>query len=337
VVWHGISEPPGRGRDAGQPGEDRRHEYRKRYAGLKSEGVPFFPQVVFKDAVMAVLVFGALCGLAWSVGAELEDLADPTDATYNPRPEWYFLFLIPAIKYFPGHLEAVAAVFLPGAALALLALVPFLDRGPRRHPLDRRLWTGLGIVAVGGFLHLTWAGLRSPLTNPVVGKDPLVQQGVRLYRDLKCAYCHSVKGEGGSSAPALDKVADGETEEWLERHFRDPQAVTPGSSMPKLNLLDEEVHALVAYMKSLGAGPFTPEASKLFAENCAACHKIGAEGSDVGPDLSVIGSARDKAFLKRYILDPSKVNPASSMPGYQGQLTEVQVEDLARYLASLRP
>ncbi len=336
VVWHGISEPPVRG-DGGPPPADWRQRYRKRYASLKAGGLPFFPHIVFKDTVMAVLVFGALCGLGWFVGAELEDLADPTDATYNPRPEWYFMFLFQALKFFPGHLEAAAAVFLPGIAMAALVLVPFLDRGPRRHPLDRPLWTGLGALAIAVFAHLTWAGLRSPLTNPVVDKDPLVSRGILLYRSLKCAYCHSIKGEGGSSAPVLDKVAGEETADWLEKHFRDPRAVTPGSTMPKLNLLDEEIHALVAYMKSLGAGPYTPEAPKLFAENCAACHKIGKVGSDMGPDLSEIGAARDKAYLKRYILDPSKVNAASSMPGYQGQLTDVQVEDLARYLAGLRP
>jgi mono/diheme cytochrome c family protein len=54
----------------------------------------------------------------------------------------------------------------------------------------------------------------------------------------------------------------------------------------------------------------------------------------MGPDLSLIGSARDKAYLKRYLKDPSKVNPSASMPGFAGQLTDVQLEDLARYLAA---
>lgn len=46
--------------------------------------------------------------------------------------------------------------------------------------------------------------------------------------------------------------------------------------------------------------------------------------------------ARDKAFLKRTIEDPSVGYPASTMPGCKGQLTELQIEDLARYPASLR-
>ena len=314
---------------------DWHEEYKRRYLKLKEAGKSFFPHAVFKDALVAALILAALCVLALSLGAKLEDLADPTDATYNPRPEWYFLFLFQALKFFPGHLEAVAAVVLPGAAVLFLVLLPFLDKGPARHPLDRPLWTGLGVLALCGFAYLTWAGYKSPLTNPIVEKDPLVLRGQRLFRELNCAYCHRIVGKGGTVGPELDKVAGEETEEWLERHFRDPQAVTPGSVMPKLNLLDDEIRALVAYMKSLGGGgPYTEEAPKLFAENCAACHRIGKEGGETGPDLSLIGSARDKAYLKRYIQDPVALNPASAMPGYKDQLTEVQIEDLARYLAT---
>lgn len=311
-------------------------EYRARYAALKKAGLPFFPHALFRDTLVAAAVLASVAFLAWRFGAGLEDLADATDATYNPRPEWYFLFLFQALKFFPGHLEAVAAVLLPGALLAALLAVPFLDRGPERHPLDRPFWTLLGIAALGGIAYLTWEGYRSPLTNPVVEKDPLVASGQRLYRDLKCAYCHSLAGKGGKVGPELDKVAADETEDWLAKHFRDPQAATPGSVMPKLNLLADEIQVLVAYMKSLGPGPYTEEAPKLFAESCVACHRVGNEGGDVGPDLSLIGSARDKAFLSRYIADPSRLNPASTMPGFKGQLTDLQIEDLARYLASLR-
>src|ERR1039458_1524411 len=73
----------------------------------------------------------------------------------------------------------------------------------------------------------------------------------------------------------------------------------------RLNLLDDEIQALVVYVKSLGGqNAFTPEAPKLFAQNCAACHKIGKEGGEVGPDLSLIGTARDAGYIKRYINDP---------------------------------
>ncbi|MBI4051974.1 MAG: c-type cytochrome [Elusimicrobia bacterium] len=306
-------------------------EYKKRYIRLKEEGKPFFPYAVFKDTLVTFLILCALSFLAYKFGVKLEELADPTDTTYNPRPEWYFLFLFQALKFFPGHLEAVAAILLPGLAVSFLLLLPFLDKDSRRHPLDRPLWTGLGVLALAGITYLTWAGYKSPLTNPVIEKDPLVLAGHRLYRSLNCAYCHKIAGKGGSIGPELDKVVGEETEEWLIGHLRDPR---PGSDMPKLNLLEDEIQALAAYMKSLAGGPFTGEAPKLFAANCTACHRIGGEGGDVGPDLSLIGSARDKAYIKKYILDPSQLNSSSTMPGYKGQLTDTQIEDIARYITA---
>lgn len=314
----------------------RWHEsYKKRYAQLKEAGKSFFPYTVFKDALVVALVFALLSFLAWKFGAGLEGLADPTDTTYNPRPEWYFLFLFQALKAFPGSLEPVAAVLLPGAGVLFLFVLPLLDRGPKRHPLDRPFLTGLGVSALLGVGALTVAGFRSPLVNPIEVKDPQVAAGRRIYQDMNCAYCHKIRGKGGTVGPELDKVAGEESVEWLEKHFRDPRSVTPGSVMPQMHLLDDEVVALTAYMKSLGGEPFTKEAPRLFAENCAVCHKIGGKGGEVGPDLSLIGSARDKAFLKRYIGEPGATNPGTVMPAFKGQLTDVQIEDLARYLASL--
>ncbi|MBI5630719.1 MAG: c-type cytochrome [Elusimicrobia bacterium] len=312
-------------------------EYKRRYKLAKENGKSFFPHAVFKDAVVSFAILCALSYLAIKHGAVLEDLANPTDATYNPRPEWYFLFLFQALKAFPGRLEPVAAVVLPGLGVGLLLLLPFLDRGPERHPLRRPFWTALGLGGLGGVALLTYAGYTSPMLNPIVESDPLASRGQRLYQSLNCAYCHQISGKGGDVGPALDAAGSDHPEDWLKKHFRAPRSVSPGSVMPKLNLLDEEIDELTAYVKSLGAGaPFTAEAPKLFAENCAACHKIGKNGGEAAPDLSFIGSARDKAYIKRYIVDPGQVNPQSAMPGFKGQMTDVQIDDLARYLSSLR-
>lgn len=316
---------------------DWHEEYKRRYAQLKQQGESFFPYAIFKDTVMVFLVLCLLCFFAYYFGAELEDLADPTDTTYNPRPEWYFLFLFELLKFFPGSLEPLAVVILPAIAGLTLLLWPLLDRGPHRHPLDRPVATLLALGSLAGIVYLTYQGLTAPFTNPILKKDPVVAAGYRLYQDLKCSYCHSISGKGGAMGPDLVRVAGNRTEEWIARHLRDPQSVVPGSQMPKLDLLDEEVRSLVAYIVSLGGGgAYTAEASKLFESNCSACHRIGKQGGEVGPDLSLIGTARDKTFLKRYTQDPTRLNPAATMPGFKDRLTDIQIEDLARYLASQR-
>jgi sulfur oxidation c-type cytochrome SoxX len=195
--------------------------------------------------------------------------------------------------------------------------------------------TGLGVTVLLAVGALTVAGFRSPLVNPIEEKDPQVIAGRRIFQDMNCAYCHKIGGKGGVVGPELDKVAGEESVEWLEKHFRDPKSVVPGSAMPQLHLLPDEIVALTAYMKSLAGEPFTKEAPKLFAENCAVCHKIDKVGGEVGPDLSLIGSARSKAFIKNYVTDPTASNPGTVMPAFKGQLTDVQIEDVARYLSSL--
>ena len=323
VVWHGISPPPRRSQDP--PDEPTE----------KAAGKSFFPYIVAKDAVAAVLVVAVVAALGWFVGAELEDLADPTDTTYNPRPEWYFLWMFLFLKLFPGSLEPVAAVVAPGLLLGALAFLPFLDRRAQRHPFHRPVVIGLGGLGLAGIVYLGVQGWRSPLVNPEVEKDPAALAGRRLYEDFRCSHCHSINGRGGTLAPALTTVGSERSETWLTQHFRDPKSLSPGSPMPKLGLMDEEIRLLVAYLKSLsGAGTYSPNAPRIFADNCSACHRLRGEGNAIGPDLTSVGNYRDAAWLKRYITDPTAVDPKSGMPPFSGVLGENDLLDVARYLAA---
>lgn len=303
---------------------------------MKKKGKAFFPYIIFKDTLAAFLLFLVILFLAVKFDAGLEEIADPTDTTYNPRPEWYFLFLFQTLKFFPGSMEAVIAIILPTVAILFLVLLPFIDRGPKRHPLDRPVFTTLGIAALAGFLIMTVIAWKSPLLNPVVEKDPEVMAGRVLYNDLRCFYCHSINGKGGIVAPDLSTVGARHDREWLAKHFDDPESVTPGSVMPKMNLLPEEINHLTAYLASLGGGegPFTAEAPKLFEDQCSACHMLDGKGGDMGPDLSTVRTYRSKAYLIDVIADPQKINPEAVMPPFKGDLTEAQIEDLARYLSS---
>ena len=55
-------------------------------------GKPFYPHQVFEDVVGMLILFVILAAVALFVPVPLEDVADPTNADYDPRPEWYFLF-----------------------------------------------------------------------------------------------------------------------------------------------------------------------------------------------------------------------------------------------------
>lgn len=308
---------------------------KRRYEELKQQGKSFFPYTIFKDTVAVLVLAAVLMALAAGYPAALEEIADPTDTTYNPRPDWYFLFLFQALKFFPGSMEAVGAIILPTIVIFLLIFLPFMDRGPKRHPLDRPILTGIGVLACGVWAALTIMGARSPLLNPVVKKDPSVMEGKQLYEKLRCAYCHSINGQGGTLGPDLSMVGARRDHDWMVAHFLNPREVTPGSAMPRLNLLPAEVDVLTAYLATQGGhGPFTAKAPALFAEQCASCHRLDRVGGDMGPDLSTIRTYRDKTYLVDYIRDPAAFSKDASMPAFKDSLTAAQIEDLARYLMS---
>src|SRR3954451_447404 len=113
----------------------------------------FYPMQVFKDTVAIFVAFAILFALAVAVRVPLEQLADPTDTTYIPRPEWYFLFLFQTLKYFQGPLELVGSTVLPGLAVLGLMAVPFIDRGRMARVRQRTI--AVGIVAIAA---CAWTG-----------------------------------------------------------------------------------------------------------------------------------------------------------------------------------
>ena len=87
---------------------------------------------------MILAVTLALGLISWYWPAPLGDPADPTDSTFVPRPEWWVLFLNQLVTVFKGSLTVIGSVIIPGALVALLITLPFLDTSPDRHPARRK-------------------------------------------------------------------------------------------------------------------------------------------------------------------------------------------------------
>ena len=106
---------------------------------------------------MAIFVaFAILFMMALVARVPLEQLADPTDTSYIPRPEWYFLFLFQTLKVFNGPLEVVGSVVLPGLAILALILVPFIDRGQMVKVTRRTFAFAFVLLGVIGWTGLRW-------------------------------------------------------------------------------------------------------------------------------------------------------------------------------------
>ena len=73
--------------------EEQKIQYKEKYTQEKQKGVRFWPDIIYKDVVISLALFIVLVIMATWVGVAQEAKADPSDSTYIPRPEWYFLFL----------------------------------------------------------------------------------------------------------------------------------------------------------------------------------------------------------------------------------------------------
>ena len=121
-------------------------------------GKPFYPDQVFEDVVGMLILFAVLASVALFVPVPLEDVADPTNADYDPRPEWYFLFLFQLLKYFQGPFEIIGTFVIPTVGMVLLLFLPFLDKSDRVVLWKRPVALTVTSVCVVGIVVLTILG-----------------------------------------------------------------------------------------------------------------------------------------------------------------------------------
>lgn len=162
----------------------------------------------------------------------------------------------------------------------------------------------LALVLAGGLALTTLAEAEPPggiVRTPAGSQTPL-QQGQALFA-ANCASCHGFHGEGiltpsdrgvggvTGQGPPLVGVGEQAPDFYL-RTGRMPlghPGEEPERQRPFFNA--REIHALTAYVASLGGGPKIPEPKpdygslsegmSLFTEHCAGCHQIVGEGGYV--------------------------------------------------------
>jgi ubiquinol-cytochrome c reductase cytochrome b subunit len=237
--------------------------YAANYKHSKRAGVRFWPDIIAKDLITAMVVIIALALLAYLSGAGLEPPADPSDTTYTPRPEWYFLPFFQLLKLVPGSMEAVVAVGIPAALILVLLMLPFFDRRSIRS-LRHRPAAALSMFALlGGSAALLGASMRESRANePEVGR-PLTsveRAGRALYKQQQCGSCHQVgsqkveKKEDTPDAPELTAVGLKHSAAWMHSFVEEPLRFHSDSKMPAFGpptLTHQEIEEVAQYLASL--------------------------------------------------------------------------------------
>ncbi len=239
--------------------------YGDTYARSKGEGVPFWPNIIVKDMVVAVGVIGILLLLAHFAGAGLEPPADPADTTYVPRPEWYFLPFYQLLKLVPGSMEAAVAAGLPALLVLVLLMLPFFDKRSRRMLAHRPMARIALFGVLGASAFLIGASVRDepPAIPPEVGHplNSVQRAGRALFKAQQCGSCHAVAGISAPDknsdvpdAPDLTEVGLRHSASWMHSFLEDPSRMHPDSKMPAFGpptLTHEEIEEISQYLATL--------------------------------------------------------------------------------------
>ncbi|HMV28431.1 MAG TPA: c-type cytochrome [Anaerolineales bacterium] len=140
--------------------DETKKKINARYERELDKGERFWPDTIFRDLIMSLGIFILLILLASFVGVPAEPKADPSDTSYIPRPEWYFLFLFKFLALYGqlpviGKIEWLATVLVPGIAIAILTLMPFIEKSPYRYYSKRVLPISIMTIMVTGIVLLT--------------------------------------------------------------------------------------------------------------------------------------------------------------------------------------
>src|SRR5262245_49689419 len=147
-----------------------------------------------------------------------------------------------------------------------------------------------------------------------------IDNGARLYQS-SCAGCH---GPNGDMVPGIElqggQFRRATTDTEIIRIIR---SGIPGTTMPPSSFSETQAGTIVAYLRSAmttagrgGRGGGSTAAAVVGNEAggkalfegkgaCATCHRVGAAGPRLAPDLTEIGTIRPAGELRQKLIDPS--------------------------------
>lgn len=191
------------------------------------------------------------------------------------------------------------------------------------------------IQASCGKCHLAIFSEQTPgnpedkLSGPAGGMEVFIK-GKSIFGTEGCLGCHQARGVGGILGPDLTEQGEKTKHEysfkniqgdqtisnWLKEHFRDPEMVSPGSQMLRINLDEGEMDALATFVMGLAKPDISFEFFSLETLNefkdyrepldgasgysylCSACHGKDGEGKGYEEFETGIPSIGNGDFLR---------------------------------------
>ncbi len=251
----------------------------------KQKTEPFYPRQVLMDLSLTALLIVGLGFLCFFAPMKLGPAANPADAQYIPRPEWYYLPIFQWLKYWHGSAAIVGVLVIPTLLVLAIVALPFMDRSLERRPWKRPIAMGAYAFVVFALIGL---GLRSEYLDHhdpsvvqqlakqnaeeddyarkpfdpelssaslaaanVTLANPVAAKGKTIFEAQSCNACHGDAGVGTAAAPALVGISAKFTPAQIAELFKHPTAKMIAGGMPPIILAPDDRAALIAYIESL--------------------------------------------------------------------------------------
>jgi len=148
VVFVGDSRVKKSGRIDGTPPD---------YTSFPGKSEAFVPNFLLKEWMVGCVVLVGFLVWVMAEAAPLGYPADPTNASFIPMPDWYFLFLYQFLKYpyVSQDYVLLGTMGIPAIMFGALLLAPFLDTGKERRFYRRPIASSLMLLSIAAVIYLT--------------------------------------------------------------------------------------------------------------------------------------------------------------------------------------
>lgn len=130
------------------------HGQEVRHSKTAMKEKEFYPDYLTEIVIVIMLCIEVLLLLVWAyppqIGREIDFIRQ-----YQPRPEWYFLWVFELLRYFPGNWTILGAIVIPFGTAFLIIFFPLLDK-----KIGRKVTTAIAVILFIMFSALTISGLR---------------------------------------------------------------------------------------------------------------------------------------------------------------------------------
>jgi ubiquinol-cytochrome c reductase cytochrome c subunit len=216
----------------------------------------------------------------------------------------------------------------------------------RRRPAAGYAVVLLGLIIIGvGYAALTAQGSAGAAATPGGPSAQTIAQGRELFVQT-CSSCHGMDAQGSSLAPSLIGVGAAAVDFQVSTGRMPAKEIGPEVPRKPVTFTTEQIHAIAAYIASLGGGPTIPSAAQvspigantalgqnLFITDCAQCHNFDGAGGALtfGKYAPALTASTPTQIYEAMLTGPE------AMPVFSDTtITPAQKRDIISYVTKLR-